>query len=133
MVIRPKDLATGEKYMYRGAAKSAAISGFSGVIVELYCEGKIALPSPVENAVLFTTEPIRGSVAANYNFEDSWPRPKGTGATSCQQPSVSRTNINSSTSTCLLPGNSAQRSRAITDAARASSSFSVFTIVRCGV
>jgi hypothetical protein len=78
MVIRPMDLATGGKYMYRRAEKLAAGYGFSGLVADW-------LGSLV------------GDHIQDYDFEDNWPRPSGSGATSCQQPSFSRTNINSST------------------------------------
>ena len=37
------------------------------------------------------------SLVPDYDFEDNWPRPNGSSATSCQQSPFSRTNINSST------------------------------------
>ena len=62
MVIRPTGLATGEKYMYRGAAKAAAIAGFHGFLWALWPRDNCTAESYSESSV-FTVEPIRRRAA----------------------------------------------------------------------
>ncbi len=75
MVIRPKDLATGKEYMYVWDAEMTVGCGFSGGIADL------AAGLFVDPTILVTVGRV----------------PSGTSATSCQEPSFSQTNINSST------------------------------------
>ena len=97
--------------MYRRTAKLAASCGFSGGFAGRF-----------------------RSALEGYDLDDNWPRPSGTGATSCQMPSCLADEHQLLDMDLALAGETAaQRSRAIGSAARACSSVSVFRIVRCGM
>jgi hypothetical protein len=135
--MRPKELATGRKDMYLHRLKWADGYWFSGVFVEWGFRGGLGIFVVSTLRQILTTEgtEITGyfqclretlsplwfqfltfadrALISDYDLDDSSPWPSGRGATSCQWPSVSLTNINFSTRTSRRPENCAQRSCAI--------------------